>query len=68
MNESLKVFLTILGCVFLMFVCIFSFTAAFMFMVAGPTIMHTFIGGPVSLVILSGAIFGIKKLLDWYME
>lgn len=68
MMESFKDFLAILGCVFLIFVCIFSFMSAFMFMVAGPTIMHTIIGTPIALTILSGAIFGIKKITDWNME
>lgn len=37
-------------------------------MVAGPTIMHTIIGTPIALTVLSASIFGIKKTIDWGME
>jgi hypothetical protein len=62
--NTVKDFLAILGYVFLSFICIFSFIAAFMFMVAGPTIVHTIIGTPVALTVLTSAIFGIKKIAD----
>lgn len=66
--NSAKEFLAILGCVFLFFVCIFSFTVAFMFMAAGPTIVHTIIGTPIALTVLASAIFGIKKIADWSIK
>lgn len=66
--KSFKEFLAILICVFLIFTCIFSFLAACLFMIAGPTIMHTIIGTPIALTVLSASIFGIKKTTDWGMK
>ncbi len=58
----LKDFLKILGVVVFGFIGIFAFMYAFMFMVAGPTLMHVIIGTPIALIVLAGCIFGVAKI------
>ncbi len=57
-------FFRILGYVVLGFIAFFSGMASIMFMIGGPTLLHVLTGVPTSLLILSGSIYGIQKIME----